>query len=658
MEIKNEKQRSHKPDQLISRNLRAIREDLMSSAGHASHPKAYLNQIVLELDMLSKVESEADTTEYLNYLAAVMRKIEGLLYHPLYMQYYEQLQATSLVGLEFLAIQIENEIKELEKAISPDITVDPNQLYMEEAYVQTLKTLYKLAVSATEGNAATMLCQLQENWVQTQRKFIESVKLGSLNDSQKTSKETPQQTVNRLISQIGDYPKPTHVHGVADLSNAGKVHLYTGIAAYKKSHSKLPHNYHREQFIKYVTQLANDNTTNFKGCTKMRKNTPENATTTMEALLGKEGLKLYQLALQEEAYSEEYRDAVFNASTKFIEGNKWDGAKFIIIPGPSASGKSHATDAVIRKIDELPQKTDDHSGNVMVCVDGGIPREISQMRKLAVRLANKKGFSGISDLHEQSKILEDIKTHVKNAALASPNLSIVMPETYSTWMVPFSGHEKFIDDISKSERQFIVATVVGKNAGNFREVVRHMGTRRAYKTDNFDQVELDLNSTEGLTESKAYGPSGFDFGVYGSNKAVAAYVEIQTKNRKPILKLEVENDLILLREESENLGSWVPAKPGDEGILMVSQHIYVQWYRQSAQQKANMDLRAYAKANPYTKINPSQDFETLLNAGAAPVPSPMPVAAPAGAVSFFGVTSVSKPPETTNDVKTLGAGVL
>ncbi|HHT0592246.1 TPA: hypothetical protein ACTXW4_000692 [Legionella anisa] len=661
MEIKQENQRSHEPDQLILRNLRAIREDLMSSVSYISYPKADLNRIFLEIDRLFKVESKADTATYLNHLSEGIRKIEALLYHPLYTQYHDQLQATALAGLELLATQIEDEINELEKARSADIPVDATQLHIEEAYVQTLKTLHKLAASNTDGFAATTLCQLQEDWVKTQRKFIESIKLSSLKDSQMTSKETPKQTVSRLTLQIGDYPKPTHGHGVGDLNEAGRTHLYTGVAAYNKSHSKLPPNYHRERFIQYVTHLANDETTNFKGCVKMRKNTPENATIKAEALFGKEGLKLYQLALQEEANSEEYREAVFNTGTKFIEGKKWNGTKFIIVPGPSASGKSFATDAVIRKIDQLPQKTDEDSGNVVFCVDGGIPREVSQMRKLAVRVANKKGFSGISDLHDQSKILEDIKTYVKNAALASPNLSIAMPETYSTWSVPFSGHERFIDEISKSKRQLIVATVVGKDEGRFREVVRHMGTRRAYKTDNFEQVELDLNSTEGLTESKAYGPTGFDFGVSGSNKAVAAYQEIQKKNKKSILILEVVNDLILLREKGENSGNWIPAKPGDEGILMVSQHIYEQWNSQSDQQKGAMDLSAYAKANPHTNIKPSPDFETLLNAGAASVVVTVtaPITAPVGIVSFFGATKISKGPEPTNDAhatKTPGSG--
>jgi sigma54-dependent transcription regulator len=123
-----------------------------------------------------------------------------------------------------------------------------------------------------------------------------------------------------------------------------------------------------------------------------RTYSPETATISIEHLLGteeysgKKMLELYQKALKEEVNSEGFRDAVFNASTNHVEGKSWEKRPAIIIGGPSGSGKSYAATGVLEALSVvLPrQANDQHTGNDVTTIDGGIVREQSQMRKLMI----------------------------------------------------------------------------------------------------------------------------------------------------------------------------------------------------------------------------------------------------------------------------------
>ncbi|STX29674.1 Uncharacterised protein [Legionella beliardensis] len=427
----------------------------------------------------------------------------------------------------------------------------------------------------------------------------------------------------KLHSQLSNYPSLEHEYGVSHLSAEGIDELFKGVEDHAKKYMQksLPLDYYRSQFIKYAVKLAAIEKTNYQGDEEVRKNAPEKAITSAEKLLGKKGTKLYQNALKEEVNSIQYRTAVFNKATKFIAGERWQKSYFIIISGPSGSGKSFATNLILQTVNKLPQKIrENNEGNLIICIDGAICREVSQMRKLAIRLANKKGYSGIEDLHEQSSILETAKERLKAATIKDNNFSIVMPETYSYWASPFkaSDYRKFMIHMTKSERQVIFGKVIGHHESNFENVVCHyLGPRRAWKTEGFDVVELDLNSTEDLTESKAHVTSGFYFGKSGSDSASEAYEAIQKNYKKPVLRLDVVNDLILLRKEKENPETWVPAKLGDEDIYLASQYTCNQW-RES---QAPMGLREYSAANPHTIIIPSPAFQKLLLNEGATTPS-------------------------------------
>ncbi len=76
------------------------------------------------------------------------------------------------------------------------------------------------------------------------------------------------------------------------------------------------------------------------------------------------------------------------------------------VGGPSASGKSYGADAVIKRLDAeiMPADVNRQNGNDVVFIDGGVEREVSQMRQLVLQVAIKKGYSGIKDLHKHTEL--------------------------------------------------------------------------------------------------------------------------------------------------------------------------------------------------------------------------------------------------------------
>ncbi len=307
-----------------------------------------------------------------------------------------------------------------------------------------------------------------------------------------------------LLQQVGRYIEdkdvPNHQFvgerlgsSPAQLSEAQKE-LYKGIEQYRKAHLQkiaeyckahgLPiaqvdnPNFFREQFIKYSS--SRDFTPYaIPDSGDPRKNNPEQATKTLSEFFGEDGAELYQLALKEERYSKEYMDAVFCTSTKHYEGEKWAQRPVIIVAGPSASGKSTAAHAAVQRANSyLPKVTTSGAppGNDVVAIDGGVFREISQMRKLAIRVANQQGYTGISDLHDQSSILGKGKNCIQKAVYATPSLGVVIPETFSN-PLKVKPILKKIDNLPNT--QTIFTRVDGTEPTTFRRVVGYLGPRRA-----------------------------------------------------------------------------------------------------------------------------------------------------------------------------------
>jgi hypothetical protein len=153
----------------------------------------------------------------------------------------------------------------------------------------------------------------------------------------------------------------------------------------------------------------------------------------MEKLLTPEGVKLYELACKEERDSIAFRDAVFISSTKTYGGKKWGNRLIGWLGGPSSIGKSYASDEAMKR-EVIPTKPGEKQAeNHVVCIDGGVERNMSQMRQLVVQLADVRGHS-ISNLEDHSEGLKTKK--IVKAATLETNLNMLVVTTFSSEHLP------------------------------------------------------------------------------------------------------------------------------------------------------------------------------------------------------------------------------
>ncbi len=431
-----------------------------------------------------------------------------------------------------------------------------------------------------------------------------------------------------LFEQVGCYkqePALNHQFVSDRLGSDPLKKLYDGIDKYKKRHlDKINEynkaqgldpvtednpNYFRERFIHYCLSKELDSFT-IPDSGDPRKDNPEKATIKLNELLGKEGAELYQKALKEERNSQEYMDAVLRASTTHYMGDKWAQRPVVIVGGPSASGKSVAAQQAIEKAAAFLQKVDTGMdappGNDVVAVDGGICREVSQIRKLAIRVANQQGFPAISDLHAKSSMLDKAKGCIREAAFAS-TLGVVIPDTFSN---PVKSPSRILSNIEKLPNTKLIFTRVEAD----KKVVRFMGSRRACKTKNFDRCpRLDLNSTEDLSESKAYGKDGFYWGNKGSREAEQWY----RQSSRDKISFLIINDLILkkpvpkdVQESNAKAHQWADANQGDEGTIIVSRRTFERW----VESPDNITLAEFIEKTPKSLLITTFAEQNLLEA--------------------------------------------
>ncbi|CDZ77712.1 hypothetical protein BN59_02002 [Legionella massiliensis] len=442
----------------------------------------------------------------------------------------------------------------------------------------------------------------------------------------------------KLTGQIGIYSNdssPIDNQNFVNnrLEQDGIKALYDGISKYKRGYENLiKENYpnddasdkainnkrfFREKFIQFMAEKNASSEGKYNGDPDIRATNPEQATVSMTEFLGVEGAKLYQLALEEEMNSFEYMNAVFKASTTHFAGEKWAERPIIFVAGPSGCGKSFAAQAAVEKAGEFLAKEESNSnasnqdGNDVVAVDGGIAREVSQIRKLVIQVANNKGYPGINDLHSKSKVLEGVKDRMQKAVLdPSTKVGVVIPETFSDFMKPILNIKKALLKLVSNlpGAKAIFCRVDGDEPDIFQEVVAYMGSRRAWKTSDFKEEgeSLDLNNTK-IPESKAYGASGFKFGQLGSYLAELWFI----KHSKSKLSIKISNDLVLKRPEPLDSQNWVDAKQGEPGTEMFSKRVFNQWQEYLADHQKNPSLTSeeYAKKSP----RPAYQFSDLAN---------------------------------------------
>ena len=431
----------------------------------------------------------------------------------------------------------------------------------------------------------------------------------------------------KLSAQIGTYAGQDNEIFVTDrlVSKEAQNLLYSGIDNYQKQHFNKIKKYckkhkidipgeddpefFRKLFIQYCLERDLETFDTTHGDTRADK--PKEATKSLVGLFGEDGGELYKLAVEEERYSKDYMDQVFRNSTTHFEGEKWAERPVVIVAGPSASGKSYAAQAAVKSAGQFLPKIKSEvgiepPGNDVVFVDGGICREVSQMRKLAIRIANRQGFTGISDLHGQSEVLGNAKGCIEKAVFATPTLGVGIPETFSDFRKIKKLHKQVT---ALPHTKVVFSRVDGADPEKFRKVVAFMGSRRAWKTKGFDvpQDKIDLNSPDDLAESKAYGKSGFYWGCRFSKDAQEYFQE----HDPDLISLVITNDMILLkpnpiaRADAPKSDQWLDAEDGDEGVIKVSETVYNAWLSN----KENHDnLIDYMKAHPVTLIDTAAEL--------------------------------------------------
>ncbi|NDH08782.1 MAG: hypothetical protein EBY16_04075 [Gammaproteobacteria bacterium] len=276
---------------------------------------------------------------------------------------------------------------------------------------------------------------------------------------------------------------------------------------------------------------------------------------TMESLFGKEGLKLFKEALQEEVNSQEFLEALVKHAVKPYYGTKPPGEfLFQILSGASGAGKSTSGNQALEREYQTPTPKPADPTYWMGWVDGGIPRELNQMQQVIKSFCIEHGVE-VEDLYDHSKkILDPCKDKILELVIAQndPNLGLVIPETFSkdAFFEVFSAKTdakkriKQIKDLEtslKTNKENTVKVsydfVVGLNLRRHASVVEYMGDRRAFDDPESTAIKYDkfhelfegtdeasrLNKyktkeafTGGFAEYKKYGPDGYIWGIKGS----------------------------------------------------------------------------------------------------------------------------------------------
>ncbi|MCS5710373.1 hypothetical protein [Candidatus Berkiella aquae] len=293
-----------------------------------------------------------------------------------------------------------------------------------------------------------------------------------------------------------------------------------------------------------------------------RKDPPNIEGTTLEGFLGPQGLALYQAAIEEEANSKAFRKAVFQKASNHRPGETWENRVIAPYAGPSAAGKSATQQSFLDEIDKAVPKTGKQDGNFVVSVDGGVEREVSQIRGMALQLAVAKGFYGITDL-DKNKSSVKVKELVEEAALATEGLNIVIPKTYTSEALNYPQGTVGKKDFAKYDKvdngKAIVA--IGIVEANHADVARN-GNSRAWNTDdNFTEDNIAMNKKPPC-ESKAY-HDHYKAGTNLSEQAVSNYNQLKADD-KPRICVRVTSEFTFIKPDATAPCGWKLADPKDK----------------------------------------------------------------------------------------------
>ncbi|MDB2614006.1 hypothetical protein N9Y92_02480 [Chlamydiales bacterium] len=273
-------------------------------------------------------------------------------------------------------------------------------------------------------------------------------------------------------------------------------------------------------------------------------------------------LDAYKEAVAEERNSVEFREAVFTEAAEKRDTNPSPFKKMVMyIGGPSASGKSFSRKAFIKAVQNLTSKGTEQNKSEchIVSIDGGIDRDLCQMRQMVLQAATKNGYGGISDLHKHTKT--GVKEHVLNAAMNEGNdFHVVIPATFINGLKKLTNMMK---DLSKKENIYQVFTEIradttsdtSKTAAkkSFKETICYNGESRAYilENDENNDNEMTMNNRKIGCESKIYEENNFKWGAMGSSLAKKMF-----KGKGPIISNDSDN----IHVNKNKKGEWVQTK--------------------------------------------------------------------------------------------------
>ena len=328
-------------------------------------------------------------------------------------------------------------------------------------------------------------------------------------------------------------------------------------ALYRSTHKGVTPKDAREDFIRFLgLKFLEENALN--GVIA-----PRNKTITLKELLGNEGFRLYKKAIKEEGKSKAFRATVFSKALKYVEGQAWSKRLILWVGGPSSSGKTYSAMNVLNylrkeKSNPLGADGNDESGNGVVFADGSFDREVSQMRQMVLQCALASGYKGISDLYQHSRPLW-VRGYLREAALASDNLSLVIPETFTrpgaikemAHYESLARENNFVQVFSEIKAPKSKDKSTQKiNVQRFKTAVKNMGEFRAWRTEPFDASEIQMNNTNIGCESKRYEPGNFNWG----RNLTRAYKRLHKERSQDKLTLKITNDLMYLKKD--NHGNW------------------------------------------------------------------------------------------------------
>lgn len=291
---------------------------------------------------------------------------------------------------------------------------------------------------------------------------------------------------------------------------------------------------------------------------------------------------LYKKAIQEERNSKAYKNAVFLRSVEVYDGGDFgDKQKVMLIAGGSGSGKTSVRPDIVLMVTGAKKNAGANPAELtpdqhrVVTVDGGIEREVSQIRDLMNEAALKLGFGGIDDL-------EDFTTKATTGEKLKKTIEAAANHTKLNLAIPTTTPTKELDKYMREGTD--VSYVIIENT---QEVVSVLSRRRAFATIGTSIPKEGDKKPESKKPGNRF--------IYLCCTLLARYGAYDYARKQKALKkepiiLKVKKGLLLVkRKDSANGPSFIPCSKKDPKCIVMTQAQKDAWPQANAMQK--MDFK-------------------------------------------------------------------